>query len=118
MNSREKEKKEAKEKEIAELSKVLNSIDNPESADSTEIATADSLANKSNKLTSSDNIAEVKENDTQRDYFFYTVQSGDTIWSIAKSFSQVTRDLMQYNNLTEADVISPGQKIKIKKTDK
>ncbi|OFZ05881.1 MAG: hypothetical protein A2491_18475 [Bacteroidetes bacterium RIFOXYC12_FULL_35_7] len=118
ISKEEKEKKEAKEKEIAELSKVLNSIDNPESADSTEIATADSLANKSNKLTSSDNIAEVKENDTQRDYFFYTVQSGDTIWSIAKSFSQVTRDLMQYNNLTEADVISPGQKIEIKKTDK
>jgi membrane-bound lytic murein transglycosylase D len=49
------------------------------------------------------------------DFVLYKVQSGDTVWDIAKKFPGVTdTDIMRLNNLTDADKIKPGQTLKIK----
>ncbi len=49
------------------------------------------------------------------DYVMYTVKNGDNLWEIAKKFPGVSyTDLMQLNNLSDADRIKPGQQIKIK----
>lgn len=114
----------AKEKEINDLEleklrKVLESIDSPRADDSINIAATlltDSL-NTVNENTESttNNTVEVKTEELDHDFLYYTVKSGDTLWSIAKSFSELTYDLMKLNNLSDGDVLSPGQKLKIKK---
>ena len=46
-------------------------------------------------------------------YIYYTVRSGDSLWSIARQFPGVSNnDIMQLNDLTDAN-IKPGQKLKI-----
>ena len=49
------------------------------------------------------------------EYIMYTVKSGDTLWDIAKLYPGVTdTDIMRLNNITDANKIRPGQKLKIK----
>jgi membrane-bound lytic murein transglycosylase D len=48
------------------------------------------------------------------EYIYYTVRSGDTLWSIAQQFPGVTnKDIIRLNNMTNANKIRPGQKLKI-----
>jgi len=50
------------------------------------------------------------------DYIYYVIRSGDTLWDIAKKFPGITdTDIMQWNNITSADKIKPGQVIRIKR---
>ncbi len=50
------------------------------------------------------------------DYVYYTVRSGDNLWSIAKKYEGVSNsDLMQLNNLNNSSKISPGQRLKIRR---
>lgn len=44
---------------------------------------------------------------------YYTIQQGDTLYSLSKKFNQTVEELQKMNNLTNA-TISIGQKIKIK----
>lgn len=44
---------------------------------------------------------------------YYTIQQGDTLYSLSKKFNQTVEELQKLNNLTNA-TISIGQKIKIK----
>lgn len=44
---------------------------------------------------------------------YYTIQQGDTLYSLSKKFNQTVEDLKKMNNL-EDNTISIGQKIKIK----
>ncbi len=44
---------------------------------------------------------------------YYTIQQGDTLYSLSKKFNQTVEELQKINNLTNA-TISIGQKIKIK----
>ncbi len=47
-------------------------------------------------------------------YIFYTIQSGDTLWSIAQKYKALTVDeLKKINNLQENKSLVPGQKIKV-----
>ena len=49
------------------------------------------------------------------EYIMYTVQSGDTLWDIAKKYPGVTEtDIMRLNNLSDGNKIRPGQQLKIK----
>ena len=41
----------------------------------------------------------------------YTVQAGDTLWDIARQFEVATRSIKSWNNLSEAQIIRPGQKL-------
>jgi LysM repeat protein len=44
---------------------------------------------------------------------YYTIQQGDTLYSLSKKFNQTVEDLKKMNNLID-NTISIGQKIKIK----
>jgi len=47
-------------------------------------------------------------------YIYYQVQSGDTLWDIARKYAGVTTtDIMRLNNLSD-DKLTPGQTLKIK----
>ncbi len=51
--------------------------------------------------------------DYDAEYVYYTVRSGDTLWSIAQQFPGVSdRDIIRLNNMT-GNRIKPGQKLKI-----
>jgi membrane-bound lytic murein transglycosylase D len=43
----------------------------------------------------------------------HTVQSGDSLWSIARQYKVKLNDLMRWNDLNRDAVIRPGQSIKI-----
>lgn len=47
----------------------------------------------------------------------YIVQSGDTLSNIARGFNVRTETLMWSNNIAEADLISPGVRLKVPPTD-
>ncbi len=44
---------------------------------------------------------------------FYTVQTGDTIYGIARQFGKAVPDLMRLNNLTARTVIQPGNRLRV-----
>lgn len=49
------------------------------------------------------------------EYLYYTVRQGDTLWDIARLFPGVSdRDILRLNQLTNANRIYPGQRLKIK----
>jgi len=80
------------------------------------------FAQKQNSIgsQSSSTVAESKPlatttNDTS-EYTWYTVKSGDNFWSIANNFPGVSNtDIMQFNGITNASSLKPGQKLKIPK---
>jgi len=48
-------------------------------------------------------------------YEYYTVRSGDNLWSIAQKYPGISNsDIMKLNGITDARKISPGQKLKIR----
>jgi membrane-bound lytic murein transglycosylase D len=49
------------------------------------------------------------------DYLYYTVRQGDTLWEIARQFPGVSdSDILRLNQLSNANRIYPGQRLKIK----
>nr|WP_321450146.1 transglycosylase SLT domain-containing protein [uncultured Carboxylicivirga sp.] len=63
--------------------------------------------------TTSSTPKKTEEIDTN--YEYYTVRTGDSLWSIAQKFSGVSNnDIMRLNNLTSRSKIQPGQKLKIR----
>lgn len=52
--------------------------------------------------------------DQDMSFIYYTVQQGDTLWDIAKKYEGVTIDqIKQWNNISNANRLRPGQKLKI-----
>ncbi|MCD4833535.1 MAG: transglycosylase SLT domain-containing protein [Bacteroidales bacterium] len=52
---------------------------------------------------------------TDKNYVYYKVRYGDTLWEIAKKYSGVTEnDIMKLNNITNGKSLKAGQQIKIK----
>lgn len=51
--------------------------------------------------------------DGMQNYIIYFVQSGDTLWNIAKRYRTTVDDIVKHNNIPDRDKIMPGQKIKI-----
>lgn len=57
-----------------------------------------------------------KNEDLDKDYIYYKVKYGDTLWDIARKYPDVTeKDIIQLNNLPNARKIKAGQYLKIKK---
>ncbi|MBI9065815.1 MAG: LysM peptidoglycan-binding domain-containing protein [Salinivirgaceae bacterium] len=66
-------------------------------------------------VSKSENKTVAVENLKEGDYEFYTVRRGDTLWDIAKLYSDVTEgDIMRWNGISNANKIAIGQKLKIK----
>ena len=49
---------------------------------------------------------------------WYTVQKGDTLWSIARRFGTTIKQLALQNNLSDPNLIYPGEHLMIRNTDK
>ena len=57
-----------------------------------------------------------KEEPLGKDFFWYTVKSGESPYTIAKKYPGVSSDdILRWNNITNARNIKVGQKLKIKK---
>jgi len=53
---------------------------------------------------------------SDKNYIYYTVKKGDTLWEISRLFKNVTnKDIMRLNNIKNEKRLYPGQKLKIKK---
>ncbi len=51
-----------------------------------------------------------------KNYIYYTVRKGDNFWTIAKKYRGVSNyDIMRLNNITNANSLRVGQKLKIKR---
>lgn len=60
-------------------------------------------------------ITEVKPIQTEGDFIYYKVRSGDTLWEIAKQYPGITEtDIMKLNNIISGKSLKAGQMIKIK----
>jgi LysM repeat protein len=68
---------------------------------------AQKIAKATNKTSAQNNRKKNHDNG------LYTVQSGDTLFSIARKYHTPLKDLMSLNGITPTDVIHPGQKLKI-----
>lgn len=56
-----------------------------------------------------------QKTEVKGEFIYYTVQSGDTAWSIAQQFPGVSdKDIIKWNNINPKN-IRPGQKLKVKK---
>ncbi len=50
----------------------------------------------------------------QKEHHVYTVQSGDTLWAIARKFNVAPDELLAWNDMTRESTIRPGDAVKIK----
>ncbi len=58
---------------------------------------------------------EINSEPLDKNYVYYKVKYGDTLWEIAKKYSDVTEsDIMKLNNITSGKSLKAGQYIKIK----
>ncbi|AGB41617.1 hypothetical protein Halha_1680 [Halobacteroides halobius DSM 5150] len=53
------------------------------------------------------------QSNTTRDFFYYTVEPGDTLYKIANSFNTTVNVIVDLNKIENKNLIYPGQKLKI-----
>lgn len=64
------------------------------------------------KIATAENVKKTKEK-----YTIYTVQKGDSLWTIARKFPKVSAEqIKEWNNIWSAKSIKPGTKLKIYKS--
>lgn len=68
------------------------------------------IINKANE-----NMLDDKKTITLPSVIVYITQPGDSLWKIAKKYGTTVNDLMKINNLSENDILMPGQQIIILK---
>ena len=62
-----------------------------------------------------ENLLDEKKLISMPSMILYITQPGDSLWKIAKKYGTTVDDLMKINNLSEKDVLMPGQQILILK---
>jgi len=68
------------------------------------------------QVSQSANVQLVSNNAINEEYTYYTVRSGDSLYTIAKQFNGVSdADIMAANQIKDANNLMPGQKLKIPK---
>ncbi len=64
----------------------------------------------------SSNTTPKKNEPIDPNYIYYTVRSGDNLWTIAKKYDGISNtDIMKLNNLSQSSKLWIGQKLKIKR---
>ncbi|NVO18617.1 MAG: LysM peptidoglycan-binding domain-containing protein [Bacteroidetes bacterium] len=60
-------------------------------------------------------VSNIKEGNSGKEkLIFYTVQTGDTLWSIAEKYEGITvNQIREWNNLSSSEKLKVGQKIKV-----
>jgi membrane-bound lytic murein transglycosylase D len=48
---------------------------------------------------------------------YHTVQRGETLWKIAQRYGRQTSEILQWNKLSDGDMIYPGQRLLVQKPD-
>jgi len=60
-------------------------------------------------------VSRIPTNLDFKNYVYYTVREGDTLWDIAKKYPGISdEDIKRLNNISDVSKIKPGQKLKIK----
>ena len=84
--------------------------------------TVDNLKNinnlTSNTLTIGQNllVPKVEDNNDEEDYDIYTVQKGDSLWSISRKYDMPVNELIEINNLTNL-TLKQGQQLLVPKQE-
>ncbi len=82
-------------------------VNNPDQATVADLVPDTTQKNVNAKVSNKSNNANVRN-------ITYTVQAGDTLWSIAQKYDGVTvEQIRQWNNLPKGNNIKVGQKIKV-----
>lgn len=75
-----------------------------------------SLKGKSVASQTQASATTTNEHHNSSDFEYYTVKSGDNLWTIAQKYPGVSnQDIMDWNNISDARKIAIGQKLKIKR---
>ncbi|MBK8845823.1 MAG: LysM peptidoglycan-binding domain-containing protein [Bacteroidetes bacterium] len=92
---------------------IQNLVSRTESLDTTimESNNSELAAKEQSEFKVQNKATNDKKNPT---YTYYTVQPGDTLWSIAKSKGVTVDQLKKYNNLTSGKQIKKGLRLKVK----
>jgi LysM repeat protein len=101
--------------------KIIPQSSNPlVSADSTKNNNSEiALANKASNATDSTSLKKEKQSDvslnkqSKTKFIYYTVQRGDTLWSIANRKGVTVDELKKLNNLRSSIPLKAGVKLKI-----
>ncbi|WP_017445083.1 LysM peptidoglycan-binding domain-containing protein [Gayadomonas joobiniege] len=72
-------------------------------------------AAQTNQLAQSNEPSAEQANELIQTEINYEVKSGDTLWDISRAFNVTSRQIQQWNHLTEKQNIHPGQKLVIKR---
>jgi len=70
------------------------------------------------EVSVANNVKNIRPEEYEGEYIYYTVKSGDTLWDIARKFPGVTdTDIMELNGISNAGKIQPGQVLKVRKKE-
>lgn len=78
-----------------------------------EAVAADSAKNVSKDSSATDTSAQTKENPTNLNFVYYTVQPGDTLWNIAQRYQGVTVQELKRTNNISGNAIKVGRRLKV-----
>ncbi len=88
--------------------------------DKDKVAYYQKIARQKSGLTAENSFdresnSEIANNTESGEYIYHTVDQGDSVWSIARQYPDVSdSDILRLNNISNASRIKPGQKLRIK----
>lgn len=105
MSNSEKQKSLNKKPTVTPTQNLASSVKTP------QVEPSPSTTANQSKLSENTTTAKTS---TRQEFIYYTVRKGDNFWTIAKKFPGVTNhDIMKINNISAANSLKVGQKLKI-----
>lgn len=93
---------------------IQNLVTRTDSVDTAIIESTNELASQEQSEFLVNNKNNATTNKKTPTYTYYTVQHGDTLWSIAKRKGVTVDQLKKYNNITSGKQIKKGLRLKVK----